>query len=79
MCIEKILGSSKVCAYIDWQEKNPQMMIILRIFVNQHFTPEAQAFININNFMMVENPNKLQDLNRIKKKIQNSEMMDDDQ
>ena len=42
-CLEIILSTRKVVHYIDWQEKNPQMMIILKISVRQMFPAELQA------------------------------------
>jgi len=39
-CIEMILAEKKVLNYIDWQEKNPQMMIVLKTHVRQMFKPQ---------------------------------------
>lgn len=44
-CIELILSLPKVVNYIDWQEKNPQMTIFLKIYVRQLFSPDLQACI----------------------------------
>mmetsp|Transcript_32819 Transcript_32819/g.50122 ORF Transcript_32819/g.50122 Transcript_32819/m.50122 type:complete len:117 (+) Transcript_32819:5119-5469(+) len=44
-CLELIIGVEKVIHYIQWQEKNPQHMIVLKIYVRQMFSEEAQVFI----------------------------------
>jgi len=77
-CLEILLALPKVLFYIDWQEKNPQMMIVLKISVRQMFPLEAQAYIEQLEESEAVNKMKLQDLDKIHRKLNKSEMVDDD-
>lgn len=80
-CLETLLNVPKIVHYIDWQEKNPQMMIVLKIYVRQLFTSETQIYIDQQQQDQVtfQNKTRFQDLDKIQQKINKSEMVDDDQ
>lgn len=67
-CIEMLLAEKKVLNYIDWQEKNPQMMIVLKIYVRQMFEEQEQLWIEqsdneLTSIIMQGNNPKNQDFN----------------
>lgn len=67
-CLDLLLNLPKVITFIDWQEKNPQMMIILKIYVRQLFSPEVQAKLNQSEAHGGEKKRQV-DLDKIQQKI----------